>query len=784
MDTYGTPTRGTTMSNVTTALGSIERGPSVSLDVSPTEQGPFRGSNHDIMFGTFHNAEPGDSERWGIKLIRDEAGNPTGCNYAIHRGPSVKVVDLCIFDENEEAVKRYRLSADPDRSGVFTGVIPGMKPGSIYGVRSYSDEPSAENPVSYYSLQVDPYARAMTGQLVGVDDHGEIPPAIRDGIGATWGEYRGQAQIDSAPFIPKCVVVDESSYDWGEDRRPQIPSGERVIYEAHIKGMTALNPDIPEALRGTYAGFAHPANIDHLLELGITSVELLPPQQFVSEPTHQQKGRVNYWGYNTIGFFAPHGAYASPGDEPGRQVREFKDMVKALHAAGIEVIIDVVYNHTAESGNDGYPFLFKGAGEAADFYHIERRGKGTVHYPNLAGVGNAVNGTSPKAKQFILDSLRYWAEEMHVDGFRFDLASELARKNDAKRTVDIHNTDGIIKMITEDRVLSERTLIAEAWDCGGEGSYQVGNFLAGWSDWNGGFRDAVRDFWCSQAVAAELAQVLAGGTHPNDSKPIDFITAHDGQTLQDLVSYNGKHNEANGEGNRDGENHNRSHNHGVEGPTEDPDIIAARERKKRALALTGLVAAGIPMISHGDELSRTQKGNNNAYCQDNEMTWVDWRSSDLPPEESQRRTDFLNYVRGIIRTRRDRPDVFARPTPLKSDDNPPGVRWHHRSGEPMGDDPGRWSDKVLMMRRTGVVGAGRTAVREIVFTANGSNEPAEIRLPHDISEGSLRIIVDTQDGIVYPDGGPTLAGRSFTLHPGSAILMERIIDPAATPGNM
>ncbi|HEX5871240.1 MAG TPA: glycogen debranching protein GlgX, partial [Longimicrobium sp.] len=455
---------------------------------------------------------------------------------------------------------------------------------------------------------------------------------------------------DDAWGVPKGVVVADDGFDWRGDQPPDIPWHETVIYEAHVKGLTMLHPDVPQDIRGTYSAVAHPAIIAHLKSLGVTAIELLPVHEIVDDYFLVQKGLRNYWGYNTIGYFAPAGRYSSVRDY-GAQVREFKEMVRSLHAAGIEVILDVVYNHTAEGNHMGPTLSFKGIDNNTYYRSVPGNGR---FYMDYTGTGNSLNMVHPQALQLVMDSLRYWVQEMHVDGFRFDLASTLAR--------ELHEVDKLsafFDVIHQDPVISKVKLIAEPWDVG-EGGYQVGNFPVLWAEWNGRYRDTVRAYWRGDAgTLGELGFRLTGSSdlYENDGrKPhasLNFVVAHDGFTLNDLVSYNHKHNEANGENNQDGDNNNHSYNFGVEGPTDRPDILRARERQKRNLITTLLLSQGVPMIAHGDEMGRTQHGNNNAYAQDNELAWVHW---DL----GERDREMLEFTRRVARLRREHPTFRRR----------------------------------------------------------------------------------------------------------------------------
>ena len=556
-----------------------------------------------------------------------------GTNFALF-SEVAEAVDLCLFDD-DGAERRVRVEeVDAFSWHVY---LPNIKPGQRYGYRvhgPYSPEDGVRcNP---RKLLLDPYARAIEGDIDWNSSCYSYDPA-----------HAGVVNIeDSAQHVFKSVVP-HPHFDWGGDKSPDRPLHETVIYEAHLKGFTKCHPDVPERLRGTYAGFAHPAVIDHLLSLGVTAVELMPIHQFVQDDRLLQRSLRNYWGYNTIGFFAPHNEYASTGQR-GEQVNEFKEMVRTLHAAGIEVILDVVYNHTAEGNHLGPTLCFKGIDNRA--YYRLVNDKPNFYY-DTTGTGNSLNVSHPHTLQLIMDSLRYWITEMHVDGFRFDLAATLAR--------EFHEVDRLstfFDLIQQDPVVSKVKLIAEPWDIG-EGGYQVGNFPALWSEWNGHYRDTVRDFWRGEpATVAEFASRLTGSSdlYQNDTRrpfaSVNFVTAHDGFTLRDLVSYNEKHNDANGEANQDGESHNRSWNCGAEGDTDDPKILAFRAQQLRNFLTTLFLAQGVPMLLAGDELGRTQHGNNNAYCQDNELSWVNWAAVD---------EGLLAFTRWVISFRRAHP-VFRR----------------------------------------------------------------------------------------------------------------------------
>jgi isoamylase len=556
-----------------------------------------------------------------------------GTNFALF-SEVAEAVELCLFDDagTERKVRLEEVDAFS-----WHAYLPNVVPGQRYGYRVhglYAPEQGIRcNP---RKLLLDPYARAIEGDIDWNSSCYSYDLANPSAVNIQ----------DSAPHVFKSVVH-HPHFDWAGDRSPDRPLHETIIYEAHLKGFTRCLPDVPEALRGTYAGFAHPAVIDHLLSLGVTALELMPIHQFVHDHRLLERGQRNYWGYNTIGFFAPHNEYASTGQR-GEQVNEFKAMVRALHQSGIEVILDVVYNHTAEGNHLGPTLCFKGIDNRA--YYRLVADKPNFYY-DTTGTGNSLNVSHPHTLQLIMDSLRYWITEMHVDGFRFDLAATLAR--------EFHEVDRLstfFDMIQQDPIISRVKLIAEPWDIG-EGGYQVGNFPGLWSEWNGHYRDTVRDYWRGEpSTVAEFASRLTGSSdlYQNDTRrpfaSVNFVTAHDGFTLRDLVSYNEKHNMANGEKNTDGESHNRAWNSGAEGETKDPKVLRLRARQQRNFLITLFLAQGVPMLLGGDELGRTQKGNNNAYCQDNELSWVDWSSID---------EQLLAFTRWVIAFRRDHP-VFRR----------------------------------------------------------------------------------------------------------------------------
>lgn len=562
-----------------------------------------------------------------------------GINFALF-AENAQGVDLCLFSKLTDVVETTKIRISERSHHVWHVYVPGLTPGQLYGYRVYGPhDPENGHRFNPNKLLIDPYAKAIAGTitwhdaLYGYDLHN---PAADLSF----------SEVDSAPYIPRCVVIDQS-FDWEDDKRLDIPYHKSIFYELHVKGFTKLCEDVPEEIRGTYLGLAHPATINYLKSLGITAVELMPVHHFVRDRHLADMGLHNYWGYNTIGFFAPDIRYAC-GSERGDQVREFKQMVKALHKAGIEVIIDVVYNHTAEGNHLGPTLSFRGIDNSSYYRLTEDR----RYYMDYTGTGNTLNAMMPNMLRLMMDSLRYWILEMHVDGFRFDLAATLAR--------ELHEVDRLgsfFDIIHQDPVISQVKLIAEPWDIG-EGGYQVGKFPPGWAEWNGKFRDCLRDYWRgADSMLGEFAQRFTGSPdlykedYRRPTASINLITAHDGFTLEDLVSYNEKHNFENGEQNNDGESENRSWNCGVEGPTDDPEVIALRKRQKRNLLASLLLSQGVPMLVAGDEFGRTQQGNNNAYCQDNEISWLDWKNADQT---------FLEFTRKMIHFRINHPSFRRR----------------------------------------------------------------------------------------------------------------------------
>jgi len=580
--------------------------------------------------------------------------------------PGADRVDLCVFDV---AGRQTSITLPELTLGVHHGRIRGISPGSRYGFRVHGGwDPTSGRRWNAAKLLTDPYARAIDGS-VHLDD------AI---FGSSPTDDLVRNDADSAPYVPRSIAV-VNTFDWGDDVRPLTPWADTIIYETHVRGLSRLHPQVPEHLQGTYAGAAHPAILEHLTSLGVTAIELMPVHHFTSEVHLMERGLTNYWGYNTLGYFAPHAAYSSSGTH-GEQVDEFKGMVKAMHAAGLEVILDVVYNHTAEEGVNGPTLAFRGIDNAA--YYRLRDGR---YYEDYTGCGNTLDLSHPHVLQMVMDSLRYWVLDMHVDGFRFDLASALAR---SAHDVDMLGT--FITTIRQDPILRRVKLIAEPWDVG-PGGYQVGEFPAMWREWNGRYRDCLRDYWRGASGVTELGWRLSGsadlyaaeGRSPYSS--INFVTAHDGFTMRDLVSYDHKHNAANLEDDRDGTDDNRSANYGFEGETTDPAITNVRHRQIRNLMASLILSTGVPMILGGDEFGRTQSGNNNGYCQDNAISWYDWEWSDW-------QGDLVEFTRYVLALRREhrvfRQRFFFQGTPT-SEGGAPDLGWISPSGSTLTD--GEWN---------------------------------------------------------------------------------------------
>lgn len=683
-----------------------------------------------------------------------------GVNFALFSQVAQKV-ELCLFDEED---RETRVEMTEQNSYVWHNYLPGIQPGQRYGYRVYGPyDPAKGLRCNPNKLLLDPYAKAIEGNIDGDES-----------LYSYWfkspEDVTSMNTLDSAPHTMKSAVVNPY-FDWGNDQHPNISYHDSVIYEAHVRGMTNLNLDVPPDIRGTYAGLAYPSVIEYLRKLGVTAIELMPIHQFVNDSFLQEKGLSNYWGYNTIGFFAPHNAYSSSGQR-GEQVNEFKSMVKAYHRADMEVILDVVYNHTAEGNNLGPTLSFKGIDNGAYYRLVDNDRR---HYFDTTGTGNSLLMRSPHALQLITDSLRYWVTEMHVDGFRFDLAATLARQFQ-----EVDKLSAFFDIVEQDPVISRVKLIAEPWDLG-SGGYQVGGFPSSWSEWNGRYRDCVRDFWRSQpSTLPEFASRLMGSSdlyQMNGRRPVasvNFITAHDGFTMNDLVSYNEKHNDANGEGNRDGESNNRSWNCGVEGPTTIKDVNDLRQQQMRNMFATLLCSQGIPMICGGDEVARTQQGNNNAYCQDNAISWTNW---DL--DDSQK--DLLEFVSKLIHLRLEHPVLhrrrfFTGREPGDPDDKIPQVEWMDHTGSIM--DMEDWSNThafsvMIYLNGSDIPEAdwyGNQMVdNNFILIFNAHYEPIMFTLPDERYGKKWRLVVDTHN-----PKGPELnyeAGFAITAQSRSFLLL-------------
>ncbi|MYU15375.1 glycogen debranching protein GlgX [Streptomyces sp. SID8361] len=695
-----------------------------------------------------------------------------GTNFAVFSEAAVRI-ELCLLhDDGSETAVELRESD----AFVRHAYLPGVMPGQRYGFRAHGPyEPELGHRCNSAKLLLDPYAKAISGRV----DWGE------EVYGYHFGRPDKRNDLDSAPHTMASVVVNPY-FDWGDDRPPRTDYHRTVIYEAHVKGLTMRHPRLPEELRGTYAALAHPAIIEHLTELGVTTLELMPVHQFVHDHRLADAGLANYWGYNTIGFFAPHNAYASWGDR-GQQVLEFKSAVRALHQAGIEVILDVVYNHTAEGNHLGPTLSFRGLDNASYYRLTEDR----RYYMDTTGTGNSLLMRSPHVLQLIMDSLRYWVTEMHVDGFRFDLAATLARQFH-----EVDRLSSFFDLVQQDPVVSQVKLIAEPWDVG-EGGYQVGNFPPLWTEWNGKFRDTVRDLWRGEPrTLAEFASRLTGSSdlYQGDGRrplaSVNFVTCHDGFTLRDLVSYDEKHNEANGESNQDGESYNRSWNCGVEGETDDPAVRALRERQMRNFIATLMLSQGVPMISHGDEFGRTQGGNNNAYCQDSEVSWVRWPDHAKGQDgerEDRSALELLRFTRSLVWLRRDHP-VFRRRRffhgrPVEgTHDELSDIAWFTHEGEEM--IPRDWQaahakSLAVFLNGSAISEPGvrgeRISDDSFLLLFNAHHEPLDFVVPIDHGK-QWQVIVDTavpEEGVPPGSGAKVAAGDRLTLVDRSLMVLQR-----------
>jgi isoamylase len=690
--------------------------------------------------------------------------NGEGVNFAIY-SENATAVDLCLFDSKTDREKRIRIKEVDNH--IWHVYIPNLKPGQLYGYRVYGAyEPQNGHRFNPNKLLIDPYAKALSGRV-------EWNDAIFGYEMGSSEEDLSFSEEDSGPYIPKSVVIDPS-FDWEGDKAPKIPYHQSIIYEAHVKGLTQLHPDIPEEIRGTYLGIAHPVTIQYLKDLGITAIELMPVHHFVNDGFLRAKGLTNYWGYNTIGFFAPDIKYSNSGNFGG-QVNEFKTMVKELHKAGIEVILDVVYNHTAEGNHLGPTLSFRGIDNAC-YYRLAEDKRFCFDY---TGTGNTLNAMLPSVLRLIMDSLRYWILEMHVDGFRFDLASTLAR--------ELHEVDRLgsfFDIIHQDPIISQVKLIAEPWDIG-EGGYQVGNFPPGWAEWNGKYRDCMRDYWRgADSVLSEFALRFTGSPdlykegYRKPTASINFITAHDGFTLHDLVSYNEKHNEANGEDNQDGESHNRSWNCGAEGFTEDGSITELRNKQKRNFLTTLFLSQGVPMLVAGDELSKTQHGNNNAYCQDNEISWIDWQNADK---------DLLSFTKKLTHFQHAHP-VFCRRRWFKGrpiqGSGVQDIAWFLPDGNSMSEE--NWSHDFakslgIFLNGKAIPSDGPKGERlidnnfYIVFNAYDGELP--YILPSEEFGSAWVKVIDTHENFFEEEGGQSFApGDIITVQGRSVVVLKEPLE--------
>ncbi|MGH3752330.1 MAG: glycogen debranching protein GlgX [Pseudonocardiaceae bacterium] len=681
-------------------------------------------------------------------------------------------VELCLFDTGDVGATESRVRLPEVDGFVWHGYLPGVGPGQHYGYRVHGPyDPAAGQRCNPAKLLIDPYAKAVSSPVAGsVVDWNEAV------FGYPFADPERRNDDDSAMHVPKAVVINPF-FDWVEDRHPRTPYHETVIYEAHVRGLTIAHPEISPEMRGTYTGLSHPVMINYLTSLGVTAVELMPVHQFITDHHLAEQGLTNYWGYNTVAFLAPHNGYAAAGTVGLRAhevVSQFKAMVRELHIAGIEVILDVVYNHTAEGNHRGPTLSMRGIDNPAYYRLVEDDRR---YYTDYTGTGNSLNVRHPHTLQLIMDSLRYWVTEMHVDGFRFDLASTLARE-----FYDVDRLSTFFDLVQQDPVISQVKLIAEPWDVG-PGGYQVGNFPPLWTEWNGKYRDTVRDFWRGEpGTLGEFGSRLTGssdlyqadGRRPYAS--INFVTAHDGFTLTDLVSYNDKHNDANGEDSRDGTDDNRSWNCGVEGPTGDPEVLALRARQRRNMLATLLLSQGVPMLLHGDELGRTQRGNNNVYCQDNELSWVDWESVDQ---------ELVTFTAALIAMRREHP-VFRRRRffagrPIRGGDELRDIAWFTESGEEMTEQD--WEAKVCQCLTVFLNGEGipdadargqRVTDNSFLLCFNVHYEDIDVQLPGNGYGQEWTVVLDTATGEPPGTRGVTAAGKDkITLAARSLVVLER-----------
>jgi isoamylase len=697
--------------------------------------------------------------REGLPYPKGATWDGKGVNFALFSAHATKV-ELCLFSSDGKTEKE-RIELPEYRDEIWHGYVPDLMPGTIYGYRVHGPyEPDAGHRFNPNKLVLDPYARAHVGEL-------KWDPAV---FGYKVGDPQADLSFDerdSAPFMPKCVVVDPD-FDWKREKvwRP-VPWDRAIVYETHVRGFTKLHPGVPERERGTFCGMASKAVIDHVKSLGVTTIELLPIHTFINDEFLLKKNLTNYWGYNSIGFFAPDPRYAA---DPAKTLQEFKEMVARFHDAGLEVILDVVYNHTAEGNELGATLSFKGI-DNASYYRLAENKR---HYINDTGTGNTLNLSHPRVIQMVCDSLRYWVQDMHVDGFRFDLGTIMAREPGG---FDTHN--GFMKAVMQDPVLGAVKLIAEPWDCG-PGGYQVGGFPPGWAEWNDKYRDTVRDYWRGEATPAALAPRLCGspdlfakrGRQPWAS--VNFITAHDGFTLNDLVSYNEKHNEANGEENKDGHSHNRSWNHGAEGSTEDSAINGLRKRQMKNMLATLLLSQGTPMLLAGDEFARTQQGNNNAYCQDNDISWVHWSDDD----RTRRMITFVQRLTGlrhrypILRQKRFLTGVYNEELGVKD------VAWINATGAEMSEAD--WKDGNIRCfgmlldgraQASGIRQRGQEVTLLIVF--NSWQDVVKFKLP-EAPEGRQWSLLLDANMPELPEGTPFDFGHEYEVTGRSLLVLELI----------
>ena len=683
-----------------------------------------------------------------------------GVNFAVF-AQNAAGMDLCLFDTPESKFEEERIRFTEVSHHVWHAYLPDIKPGQLYGYRAHGIYDPL-NGIRYNAnkLLIDPYAKAISSPV--------------DWNEALFGYIMGHPDEDlsfnetnSAPFAPRSVVIDPS-FDWENDKNPKIPYHKTIIYETHITGFTQTHPGIPEEIRGTYSAIAHPVTIEYLKNLGITAVELMPVHHFINDKILKDKGLSNYWGYNTIGYFAPDIRYTRSGTLGG-QVSEFKQMVKELHKANIEVILDVVYNHTAEGNHLGPTLSFRGFDNTSYYRLTDNR----RYYMDYTGTGNTLNARMPAVLRLIMDSLRYWILDMHVDGFRFDLAATLAR--------ELHEVDRLsafFDIIHQDPVISQVKLIAEPWDVG-EGGYQVGKFPLGWAEWNGKYRDCIRDYWRgADSMLAEFAERFTGSSdlykadYRRPTASVNFVTAHDGFTLNDLVSYNEKHNEANGENNNDGDSHNRSWNCGVEGPTDNPEIISLRNKQKRNFLTTLMLSQGVPMLVSGDEIGKTQRGNNNAYCQDNEISWIDWVNADK---------ELLSFTQKLIHFRKKHPNfrrrLWFRGVPIKGA-GVEDIAWFLPEGREMSEE--NWSHDyakslAIFMNGEGIRTVGpkgeRTVDNSFYLMFNAHYEGLDFKLPRRKYGYKWMKVIDTHENIFNGEGQLYRYGESIHVNSRSIVLL-------------